>query len=115
MNSQVGTQPESSGTMGVTSGMMGNLRAAFEALHANVALLKQGFILQPQQGVVDHAAEDISGRLKGSKPIKFEQNRSPKDLENFIWDRQEYFTAAKIPEERQVSMTSMFLMREAKL
>lgn len=38
-----------------------------------------------------------------------------KDLENFLWDMQEYFRVAKIPHHRQVSMSSMFVTRDVKL
>ena len=50
-----------------------------------------------------------------TEPKKFEGTRSAKDLENFIWDIQEYFVVANIPEERQVSMASVFMTGDAKL
>lgn len=39
----------------------------------------------------------------------------PKDLEKFISDMQEYFTAMKITEHLQVSMASMFMLGDDKL
>lgn len=49
------------------------------------------------------------------EPQKFNGSRSAKDLENFIWVIHEYFVAANIPEDRQVSMASMHLTGDAKL
>lgn len=97
--------------------MVGGLWVAFEVLHADVALLKQVVVLQPQHGIVDLAGEESSilGRLKVLEPTKFERVRSVKDLENFICDMQEYFVVANILEEHQVSMANMFLMGDAKL
>ena len=92
-------------------------RDIIQALHTDVVLLKQVVAAYPQPGGVDRAAEEssIPGRLKVPEPKKFEGTRSAKDLENFIWDIQEYFVAANIPEECQVSMASMFLSGDAKL
>lgn len=76
--------------------MLENLKTGFESIHADVALLKLVFLNQPQLGVVNRAADDVLGKLKVPEPKKFEGARSAKDLENFIWDMQECFTAATI-------------------
>ena len=115
LNTRFTTWAESSQVRGETA-EMGDLRAAVEEMHADVALLKQVWVARPQQGIADRVAEEaVPGRLKVPEPKKFEGTRSAKDLENFIWDMQEYFTAAKVPEDRQVSMASMFMTGDAKL
>ena len=100
-----------------TAGLLEEFRDIIEALHTDVVLLKQVVARYPQPGLVDRAAEESSvpGRLKVPEPKKFEGARSAKDLGNFIWDMEEYFVAANIPEERQVSLASMFLSGDAKL
>lgn len=40
LNSRVGVQPESTSVRGVTVGMIDDLQAAFETLHADVVLLE---------------------------------------------------------------------------
>lgn len=95
--------------------MVEDLRAGFETVHMEVALLKCVFLNQPQLGVVDCAADDVSGKLKVPKWKKFEGTTSAKDLENFILDIRAYYTTAKIPEHRQMLMTRMFMIGDAKL
>ena len=41
--------------------------------------------------------------------------RSAKDLENFVWDIEQYFKAAKVPDQEKVTITSMYLLGDAKL
>lgn len=55
-------------------------------------------------------------KIKALEPKKFDEVRSATELKNFIWDIEQYFKAAKIPEAERVSMTTMFrqgmLMKE---
>ncbi|KAK4405070.1 60S ribosomal protein L3-1 [Sesamum angolense] len=39
----------------------------------------------------------------------------PKNLENFLWDMETYFQAARVPDAKMVSITSMYLTENAKL
>ena len=48
-------------------------------------------------------------------PKAFTGNRNAKDLENFLWDMEQYFKAAKIADDDKVSITSMYLVGDAKL
>ncbi|KAL5848433.1 hypothetical protein ACOSQ4_006446 [Xanthoceras sorbifolium] len=45
----------------------------------------------------------------------FKGSRNAKELENFLWDMEQYFRAAKIPEREQVCITSMYLSGDTKL
>ena len=118
LNTRVSNVPESSRVKEeITAGLVDEFREVVQGLHADIALIKQVLSRLLQPGGVDRAAEEssISGRLKVPEPKKFEGTRSAKDLENFIWDMQEYFVAANIPEDRQVSMASMYMSGDAKL
>ena len=39
----------------------------------------------------------------------------PKELENFLWDMEQFFRAAQVADEEKVSITGMYLMGDAKL
>lgn len=49
------------------------------------------------------------------EPKHFNGVRNTKELENFVWDLEQYFKAAKIPIGEQVNLASMFLAGDAKL
>lgn len=46
-------------------------------------------------------------------PKSFSGTRNAKDLENFLWDMEEYFKAARVPEGEKVRITSMYLTGDA--
>ncbi|KAK4394404.1 hypothetical protein Sango_1911200 [Sesamum angolense] len=54
-------------------------------------------------------------KVKVPDPKPFDGARSAKELENFLWDMETYFQAARIPEAEKVSITSMYLTGDAKL
>ena len=54
-------------------------------------------------------------KVKVSKPKPFNGARNAKDLENFLWDMEQYFKAARVPSQEIVTITSMYLSRDAKL
>src|SRR5262249_7140356 len=41
--------------------------------------------------------------------------RNAKELENFLWDMEQYFKAARVPETEKVTLTTMYLAGDAKL
>ncbi|WKA05087.1 hypothetical protein VitviT2T_023072 [Vitis vinifera] len=49
------------------------------------------------------------------KPKGFNGNRNAKELENFLWDIEQFFKAAHVPDGEKVSITSMYLTGDAKL
>ncbi|KAL5775969.1 hypothetical protein ACOSP7_013526 [Xanthoceras sorbifolium] len=57
----------------------------------------------------------VSSKIKVPEPKHFNGSRNAKELENFLWDIEQYFRAARIPEREQVSITSMYLSGDAKL
>ncbi|KAK4383415.1 hypothetical protein Sango_2777300 [Sesamum angolense] len=54
-------------------------------------------------------------KVKEPYPKPFGGARSVKELENFLWDMETYFQAARILEVEKVSITSMYLSSDAKL
>ena len=38
-----------------------------------------------------------------------------KELENFLWDMEQFFKVAHVPDEEKVSITRMYLFVDAKL
>ena len=56
-----------------------------------------------------------SSKVKVPEPKSFQGVRNAKELENFLWDMEQYFLAARISAQEQVSITSMYLAGDAKL
>ena len=59
--------------------------------------------------------EEVATKVKVLEPKHFNSARSAKDLENFVWDIEQYFKAAKVPDQEKVTITSMYLLGDAKL
>jgi hypothetical protein len=58
---------------------------------------------------------DAPMKLKVPEPKAFAGVRSAKELENFLWDMEQYFRAARIPEAEKLTVTTMYLTGDAKL
>ena len=56
-----------------------------------------------------------SSKVKIPEPKAFSGARSAKELENFIWDMELYFTAARVPDADKLNITTMYLTGDAKL
>lgn len=54
-------------------------------------------------------------KIKVSDPKSFSGARSSNDLVNLLWDIQQYFHAARIPDTKNVTYTNMYLTGDAKL
>ncbi|XP_059625412.1 uncharacterized protein LOC132268599 [Cornus florida] len=59
--------------------------------------------------------DPLSQKIKVSDPKSFSGTRNAKELENFLWDMEQYFKAARIPNGEKVTITSMYLSGDAKL
>ena len=53
--------------------------------------------------------------MKIIEPKEFGGTRSTKKLENFLWDMEKYFIAALVRDDDKVSITTMYLVKDAKL
>ena len=49
-----------------------------------------------------------SSKVKIPEPKAFSAARSAKELENFIWDMEQYFTAARVPDADKLNITTMY-------
>ena len=54
-------------------------------------------------------------KVRVLEPKPFGGARNAKDLENFLWDMEQYFVATQIPTGEQVTITTMYLSSDAKL
>ncbi|KAG6474774.1 hypothetical protein ZIOFF_068713 [Zingiber officinale] len=53
--------------------------------------------------------------IRVPEPKSFGGTRSAKELENFLWDMEQYFVVAKVPETKKEIIASMYLIGDAKL
>lgn len=81
----------------------------FVSLEDDVKLLKRDVANRPASG------DGPNPKLRVPEPKQFGGTRSAKELENFLWDMEQYFRAARVAETEQVTITSMFLIGDAKL
>ncbi|KAK4380945.1 hypothetical protein Sango_3015400 [Sesamum angolense] len=77
-----------------------------DTLHSRVETL---------QKAVGEWPDMLDKQVKVPDPKPFGGARSVKELENFLWDIETYFQAARISEAEKVSFTSMYLTGDAKL
>ena len=88
---------------------MEELRQMTELLQADVAVLKNVVL----QGCPSNA--DAGPKVQVLEPKGFNGNHNAKELENFMWDMEQFFKATHVPDSKNVSITSMYLMGDAKL
>ena len=80
------------------------------SLDGEIILLKRAVV----QGT-SAVSEPPPAKVRVPEPKPFGGARNAKDLENFLWDMEQYFIAARIPVSEQVTMTTMYLSGDAKL
>ncbi|VFQ95758.1 unnamed protein product [Cuscuta campestris] len=94
-----------------------SLGKAMEACQAeNNSLKTELLILKQAVSATARTNMDVApSKIKVPEPKHFDGARNAKELENFLWDMEEYFKAAKIPEGEKVSIAPMYLTGDAKL
>ena len=80
------------------------------SLEGEIALLKQAVV----QGT-PAAADPPPAKVRVPEPKPFGGAQNTKDLENFLWDMEQYFIADQIPVGEQVTITTMYLTGDARL
>ncbi|TXG51266.1 hypothetical protein EZV62_023790 [Acer yangbiense] len=107
--------------------LMKDLEAKFEKVRSNQTVLIDGMaakvkLLEDEIAVLRSALnnpntseEGPMSKIKVPEPKQFNGSRNVKELENFLWDMEQYFKAVRIPDREQVSITSMYLSGDAKL
>ena len=80
------------------------LRRMIESLQVDVAVLKKVVL----QGCPS-SNPDVGPKVQVLEPKIFCGNRNARELENFLWDMEQCFKAAHVPDSEKVSMTNMYL------
>lgn len=80
-------------------------------LWGRVSILKKVVVGTSNRGETSF----VSSKLKVPEPKQFDRSRNAKELENFLWDIEQYFKAVRVVEEEQVTITSMYLTGDTKL
>ena len=58
---------------------------------------------------------EVATKVKVPELKPFNGAKNVKDLENFLWDMEQYFKATKVLNQEMVTITSMYLSRDAEL
>ena len=61
------------------------------------------------------ASDPSPTKVQMPEPKPFGGARNAKDLENFLWDMEQYFIAARILASEHFTITTMYLSSDAKL
>ena len=109
------------------SDLMKDLEARFDKVRSDQTVMTDSMaakvkLLEDEIAVLKRALnnpntseEGPMSKIKVPEPKQFNGSRNAKELENFLWDMEQYFKAARIPDREQVSITSMYLSGDAKL
>ncbi|KAL4597902.1 hypothetical protein ACB092_11G021700 [Castanea dentata] len=84
------------------------IRETTSQLETEIALLKRAVSGLPREG-------EVVTKVKVPEPKPFNGAKSAKGLENFLWDMEQYFKAARVLDQEKVIITSMYLSRDANL
>ena len=58
---------------------------------------------------------DASPKVRVLKPKGFDGARSSNELENFLWDMEQFLKSAQVADEEKVSITGIYLLGDTKL
>ncbi|KAL0313032.1 UNVERIFIED_CONTAM: hypothetical protein Sradi_5702500 [Sesamum radiatum] len=87
-----------------------DMRREMEQMSIQIGLLQRAVSNAP---VVAH---DVGARLRIPEPKAYDGARDAKEVENFLFDMEQYFLAANVVDEaRKVSTATMYLTGDAKL
>ena len=89
--------------------LMAEYQDAVQFMGAEISILKKAVAQSPSK---------VSGppqKVRVLEPKGFGGARNAKELENFLWDMEQFFKAAHVLDSEMVSITSMYLSGDAKL
>ncbi|XP_070037204.1 uncharacterized protein [Nicotiana tomentosiformis] len=92
----------------VTNVQVEDLKKENETLNLEITVLRRAL------AAPSHCSEECS-KVKIPELKAFSGARSAKELENVLWDMEQYFVVSKIPNGEKVTITSMYLTGDAKL
>ena len=78
-------------------------------------LLKEVAILKKEISQGASPTNDARSKVRVLKPKGFSGNQNAKELENFLWDMEQFYKAAHVLEIEMVSITTMYLSSDGKL
>ena len=88
---------------------MNDFKGALQSYGKDITVLKK-VVLEGSS-----SSPEAPPKVRVPDPKGFNGNRNAKELENFLWDMEQFFKAAHIPDGEKVSITSMYLNGHAKL
>ena len=89
--------------------LMNDFKGALQSYGEDIAVLKKVVLQGSSSG------PEAPPKVRVPQPKGFNGNRNMKELENFLWDKEQFFKAAHVPDGEKVSITSMYLTGDAKL
>ena len=90
--------------------LMDDFKDTLQSYGEDIAVLKKAVL----QGSLSGSKASFS-KVQIPEPKGFNGNRNAKELENFLWDIEQFFKAAHVPDGEKVSITNMYLIGDAKL
>ena len=87
-----------------------DFREILQSYGEDIAILKKAVLQGSASG-----PEASSSKVRIPEPKGFNGNRNAKELENFLWDIEQFFKATHVPDSEKISITSMYLTGDAKL
>ena len=89
--------------------VMESQNLTLQTLQEDVAVLKKALLRTSPR------TTDASPKVRVPEPKGFDGTRSAKELENLLWDMEQFFRAAQVADEEKVSITGMYLMGDAQI
>ena len=86
-----------------------DFKETLQSYGEDIAILKKAVLQGSASG------SEAPSKVRVPEPKGFNGNRNVKELENFLWDIEQFFKAAHVPNGEKVSITSMYLTGDAKL
>ena len=86
--------------------LMAEYQDAVQSMGAEISILKKAVAQSPSTVL------GPPQKVRVTKPKGFGGARNAKELENFLWDMEQFFKAAHVPDSEMVSITSMYLSGE---
>ena len=89
--------------------LMDDFKGALQSYEEDIVVLKKAVLQGSSSG------PKAPSKVRVPEPKGFNGNKNAKELENFLWDMEQFFKVAHIPDGEKVSITSMYLTGDAKL
>lgn len=95
--------------------MMADMTKLSDGMKDKVSNIESDLLVVKRAFLGRSDGHDNRVNMKVPEPKAFGGARNAKELENFLWDMEQYFPAARVPEGERVTITAMYLTGDAKL